>query len=280
VTLRSIIRRTDIAALPVSCEVQRRDGYLVVRSPSNPGHYWGNLLLFDDAPGAGDGPRWEQRFDAEFAGCPGIDHRTFAWDRNDGELGAAREELLERGYTFEDTVGLEAGSDEIRPHPRESRDVVVRALDHAGSGDDALFDQVIHLQRLESLAAFDAPGQLEYGRARMADLRELFATRGGAWFVAIDPEIDRVVGSCGIVVVDDERGRYQTVDTITSHRGRGICSRLLVEAASIIHERHGTSRFVIGADPDYHAVKIYESLGFQPVERTAGAYLQPPEHRP
>ena len=37
--------------------------------------------------------------------------------------------------------------------------------------------------------------------------------------------------------------------------------------------------FVIGADPHYHALVLYESLGFKPVERVAGAYLQPPQHR-
>src|SRR5579859_874070 len=103
---RSIIRATDIAALPVSREVRRGEGYLVVRSPSNPGHYWGNLLVFDDAPAPGDGRRWEERFDAELGSEPGVLHRTFAWDRLDGELGAAREELIERGYQLEETVGL------------------------------------------------------------------------------------------------------------------------------------------------------------------------------
>ena len=52
---RSLVWATSIDVLPPDRVVERRDGYLVVRSPANPAHYWGNLLLFDDAPAAGDG---------------------------------------------------------------------------------------------------------------------------------------------------------------------------------------------------------------------------------
>jgi GNAT superfamily N-acetyltransferase len=260
-------------------EVIRRDEYLVVRSPSNQDHYWGNLLIFDAAPAAGDRARWEPLFAAEFADLPDAIHRTFAWDRTDGELGAAREELVERGYVLEETVGLHAAVSDLRPHPRENREVVVRALDAEGSGDEQLFDQVIELQITERLASFGEAGQRQYARRRMRDLRELFAERGGAWFVALDPERALVLGSCGIVLAGGDVARYQAVDTLESHRRRGICSRLLVEAARTIAQRHGARRFVIGADPHYHALGLYESLGFGPVERVAGAYLQPPEHR-
>ena len=57
---RSLVYATDFDTLPLTSVVERRDGYLVVRSPDNPTHYWGNLLLFDRAPVAGDGARWEE----------------------------------------------------------------------------------------------------------------------------------------------------------------------------------------------------------------------------
>ncbi len=274
-TPRSLIRETDIAALPLSREVLRRDSYWVIRSPSNPEHYWGNLLLFDTPPQPGDGPAWERRFDEEFAGSD-VEHRTLAWEGPDGALGAANDELLARGYELEKTVGLRASIDDLRPHPRASADVEVRALDPAG--DRPLWAQVIELHVIGGLAGFDPVGQRHYAEVRMHDLRELFTARGGAWFVALDG--DTVAGSCGIVLVDDERARYQAVDTIESHRRKGICSRLLVDAAHTISERHGQRTFVIGADPDYHALGLYESLGFSPVERIAGAYQHPPGIRP
>ena len=69
---------TDYDVLPVDHVVERRDGYLVVRSPGNPAHYWGNLLLFDDAPEHRDGERWERLFELEFGESPLVEHVTLA----------------------------------------------------------------------------------------------------------------------------------------------------------------------------------------------------------
>jgi hypothetical protein len=77
---RSLVWATDIDTLPIDRVVERRDGYLVVRSPSNPAHYWGTMLLFDRPPAAGDGERWEALFDEAVGDDPRVRRRTFAWD--------------------------------------------------------------------------------------------------------------------------------------------------------------------------------------------------------
>src|SRR5262245_44505048 len=64
---RSLVWATDLDVLPLDHVVERRDDHLVVRSPGNPSHFWGNLLLFDQPPAPGDGERWEALFAAEFA---------------------------------------------------------------------------------------------------------------------------------------------------------------------------------------------------------------------
>ena len=84
-TPRSLVLATDIDVLAIDHTVRRRDGYLVVRSPSNPAFWFGNFLVFDDAPGPGDGARWERLFEREFADEPRVRHRTLRWDRTDGE---------------------------------------------------------------------------------------------------------------------------------------------------------------------------------------------------
>ncbi len=89
---------TDIDVLAIDHTVTRRDGYLVVRSPTNPAFWFGNFLLFDDAPRPGDGERWERLFEREFADEPRVRHRTLRWDRPDGETGATTEEFTARGY--------------------------------------------------------------------------------------------------------------------------------------------------------------------------------------
>jgi ribosomal protein S18 acetylase RimI-like enzyme len=269
---------TDIDVLPGDHVVRRRDDHLVVRSPSNPTHYWGNLLVFDRPPRAGDRERWEAVFAAEFADQPAVRHRTFCWDRIDDAIGEARAEFEPADYDLERTVGLLAVPDEIRPHRRANRDVGITALEpQHGAADDHLWEQVVEMQvAARDPDRFPEEAYRLFSRRRLDDLRELFAAGTGSWYVAILG--DEVVGSCGIVVRDG-RGRFQSVDTAVHHRRRGICSRLVVEAAHDAAARHGAMRLVIAADAGYHALGIYESLGFRPVERVNGVCLRPAEDR-
>lgn len=268
----SLVWATDIDVLAVDGVVERRDGYLVVRSPSHPAFYWGNLLLFPDPPAAGDGARWERRFEAEFRDEPGVEHVTFAWDRVDGALGAAGPEFVSRGYELEQTVGLVGAAAGLHPHPRENGEVVVHTLDPDGDSD--LWDQVVELQVASRDDHFEEQAHRDFCRRRLSDRRALFRAGRGAWYVATYPGEREVLGSCGIVVTGG-RGRFQVVDTAAAHRRKGICSRLVVEAANRAAGLHGADRFVIAADPDYHALGLYESLGFRRAERVAGVCRQP-----
>jgi ribosomal protein S18 acetylase RimI-like enzyme len=272
---RSLVRATEIDVLALDRELRRREDYLVIRSPSNPGYYWGNLLLFDDPPARGDGERWEALFARELGHDARIRHVTFAWDRGDGSVGAAQEEFVERGYYLEVVVGLVAESQSVRAHPRESRDVRVRALDHARGADARLWDEVVELQVAGRDMRFPEDVHRDFCRNRLAELQALFRAGQGAWYVALDDSETDVLGSCGVVVAGP-RGRFQSVDTAEPHRRKGICSRLVVEAARRAAHDHGARRLVICADPDYHALGLYESLGFEPAERATGVCRHPP----
>ncbi len=271
---RSLVWATSIDVLPPDRVVKRRDGYLVVRSPGNPAHYWGNLLVFDDAPAGGDGARWERLFAAEFAGEPRVGHHTFAWDQTGDVRGALDSEFAARGYDVDLTVGMIAAPDEIHPHPRANRDVEVRPLDPGpGSADERWWDQVVEMQvAARDADRFEEEPHRVFARARLAELRAMFRAGAGAWYVALDGDV--AAGSMGIVVTAG-RGRYQAVDTAITHRRRGICSRLLVDAARHATATYGATRLVIAADPDYHAAAIYESVGFRPVERVCGVSRAP-----
>jgi hypothetical protein len=260
VDVRSLVWATDIDVLPADRVVERREAYVLVRSPSNPTHYWGNLLLFEDPPVAGDGARWEQFFDVEFAAEPQVQHRTFAWDRVDGSRGSVDEEFLGFGYELEQTVGLVASPDAIRPHRRENRDMQVRALDAARGADHALWERVVELQLAGRDEREDEAGYETFCRRRLEDLRTLFQLGRGGWYVALDGDAERVVASCGVVVTSG-RGRFQSVDTAADYWQRGICSRLVVEAAHHAARQWRVEQLVIAADPGYHAFGLYESRG-------------------
>ncbi|MSO96487.1 MAG: N-acetyltransferase [Thermoleophilia bacterium] len=273
---RSLVAATDIDVLPEDRVIEQRDGYLLVRSPSNPAHYWGNYLLFDEAPSPGDAPRWEARFDAEFGQEPRVRHRAFTWDRTGSGSEAALDEFARRGYVSEESVGLVARADRVRAHPRENRQVVVRALDPAADADEEQWSAIVELQVAGREQGQDEPGYRAYSRARLDDLRALFRAGRGAWFVAVEPARGEIVAGCGVVVTDG-RGRFQAVDTALDYRRRGICSRLVVDAARLSVDLYRAERFVIVADAGYHALGLYESLGFEEEERTFGVCLRPRE---
>jgi ribosomal protein S18 acetylase RimI-like enzyme len=269
---RSLVWATDLDVLPLSRVIVRRPGFLLIRSPSNPDHYWGNYLLFDRAPVAGDALRWEAAFDELFGDEPRVRHRTFAWDRTDGVAGVAQEEFASRGYDIEESIGLVADAQQLSEHPRENRDVVVRPLDPAA--DAILWDAVLELQVAGRDDRQEEKAFRSFASARLEDLRALFRAGRGAWYVAIEPTTGAVAASCGVVVTAG-RGRFQIVETAPAHRRRGICSRLVVEAARRARADHGAVRFVIVADPGYHALGLYESLGFVRGEHVFGVCSAP-----
>ena len=272
---RSLVLNTLIDVLPDDRVVTRERDHLIVRSPSNPGHWEGNMLLYDDAPAPGDRERWEGEFAAAFADEPAVRHRTFHWDRVDGEEGAAVTEFAARGYRLERDVGLIASPEAIVPHPKASRGVQIRALDPAPGRDEELWEGAIAVS-LANNAEDPSPDPDFEGflRARQRERRTMFSAGRGAWYVALD-SIDGVVVACCGVIATGERGRFQAVDTAPSHRRRGIARRLVHDVAVDAAPRFGLTRFVIVADAEYHALGIYESLGFQRRERLCSAWLAP-----
>jgi hypothetical protein len=129
------------------------------------------------------------------------------------------------------------------PHTRENREVAVRALDPAAGADEARWNGVVELQVAGRADGHDEDEYRAFTRARLADRRVLFRDGRGAWYVAIDPGSDEVVASCGVVVTDG-RGRFQVVNTAASQQRRGICSRLVVEAARLARDAFGAERLV------------------------------------
>jgi ribosomal protein S18 acetylase RimI-like enzyme len=272
---RTLTWATELDVLPGDRVVERAGDHLVIRSPSNPTHWWGNYLLFDDAPREGDGERWEGLFVAAFPDAASGGHRSFAWDRGDDETGQAIGEFVRRGFALDRGIGLVAAPAAVTPHPRANREVTVRALQAAPGADDELWEAALAVQIANNDADDDPiPGYGAFARRRQHDLRGLLAQGRGAWYVALDPTgggpdpaVPQVVASCGVVVTGS-RARFQQVDTAPQRRRRGICRRLVAEAAAHAAAHHELEALVIVADAGYHALGIYESLGFTVRDRT------------
>ena len=128
--LRSVGFRTDLFLVAFDGIVEDRGRYVVVRTPSNPEFWWGNFLLYPDAPDAsavvrGHENSWRDDHAREF---PLAKACLLAWDRPDGDAGAA-EAFVSEGFEVDDSSILTVTEQSIHPPPRWSDDVVIAPLD-------------------------------------------------------------------------------------------------------------------------------------------------------
>ena len=99
----------------------------------------------------------------------------------------------------------------------------------------------------------------EFYKKSMRQYQKLTDLGVGEWFGAF---VDgKLAGSLGIFY-DGELARYQIVSTRPEFQRRGVCSTLVYESAQHAFGK-GAKTLVMVADDDYHAAKIYESVGFK-----------------
>lgn len=264
--LNALAFATDLDVLPDESVIEDRGDYVLVASPDNPTYHWGNFLLYRSLPGPGAREAWEAAFEREIGER---NHRLFAWDGTDAQLGTAQQEFIDAGYTIEHVSTLVARPDELQLHDRAS-DAVVRRLDpRAGGADDDVWREVIELQMANRGGGHTEAEFREFLEASARQRRRMFTMgRSGGWYVAVLAD-GTVVATCGIVVVDG-RARYQYVDTHVEHRRRGHARRLVHDVGRDAIDRAGAEQLVIVADVAYHAKALYESLGFVERQQSVG----------
>lgn len=255
--LNSLGRRTDLIFARFSGEVVERADYIAVKTPSNPTYHWGNYLIFDRAPLPGDLKAWSAIFEREFDYLPEGHHLAFTWDALDAGQGEV-EEFLAAGYELDSAYVLATG--EVKTPPKVNAEVAVRKIE-----SDADWEAVIRNGVLCSDPKyFSSEAKCEeFQRSRMQEYRRMSEAGLGHWFGAYLG--DQLVGDLGIYH-DGEIGRYQNVGTHPEHRRKGVCGTLVYETANLAFAEYGVTKLVMEADTEYHAAKIYESVGFQRCE--------------
>ena len=123
--IQSLGYKTDLFFPRFDGEVVDRGDYTVVRTPSNPTFHWGNFLLFDRPPAAGDFERWQRLFAEEIGKPSDIGHVAFGWDTVNGEKGDLQS-FLDAGLRPNSSVVLTASA--VNPPPKVNADCVIRPL--------------------------------------------------------------------------------------------------------------------------------------------------------
>jgi GNAT superfamily N-acetyltransferase len=231
--------------------VEDRGEYIVVRTPDNPGFWWGNFLLFRTAPTEGSLENWKSTFEKEFG--PG--RMTIGWDVC--ERGAV-EPFLADGWSLNESATLV--TDRTNPPPKPNDQVEIRPLK-----EDEDWNAAIDLQVLCREPWFEESSYRTYRLAQMAQYRKMQKAGRGAWLGAFSE--GKLVADLG-VFVDGDLGRFQAVETHPDFRCRGICGTLVHAAAEYALEL-GAKQLVMIAEEE-GPQRVYESVGLRYLETEYG----------
>ena len=258
--LRSPGFRSQLIFTAFDGRAEDRGDHWALHTLSNPNFFWGNLLIFDRPPERGDFKRWTETFQKEFTD-PSIYHMTFAWDSPTGEIGDVSE-FIEHGYLLEPTVVLSAKT-VVKP-PKFNDTLEVRPLSTPAEWEEMIQVQIAtsgdHLSR-EEWAKFSQNQATRF----QAMEKEGFGHWYGGFYNG------KVVAGLGIFHRNGI-ARFQTVSTHPDFQRRGFCQTLVYLASLQAKQSARIDEFVMCADPGYHAIKVYESVGFQRQALEHGVY--------
>lgn len=259
--IRSLGFKTEMIFHRFDGVILDRGDYLVVKTPSNPGFFFGNFLLLFRAPKVGSLHEWKELFRKEFANDPEVKHLTFLWDSPSEGMGEI-DELKKEGFKVDFSVVLTAQA--VHAPKKMNTQVEVRPI-----VTDAEWKMVTENQILSKSADFKEDEYRLFKERQMTRYRAM-AERGlGHWFGAFLN--GKLVGDLGIYQ-DAALGRFQSVETHPDFQRQGVCGALVYKSAQFAFEKMGLERLVMVADENYHAAKIYESVGFVPTAKEYSAF--------
>jgi len=259
--LQSLGFKTEMIFHRFDGTVLDRGEYTVVKTPSNPGFMFGNLLLFFQAPKLGSLEKWKKIFQKEFEDDSAVKHFTFLWDSPTEGIGDVTELAME-GFKVDFSVVLTAQS--VHPAVKSNSAVKIRPL-----STDAEWAEVTETQIISKAAEYGEASYRKFKKRQMARYRAMSEKELGHWFGAF---LDgKLVGHLGIYR-EGTLGRFQSVETHPDFRRQGICGALVYESAKFAFDKMGLTDLVMVADENYHAAKIYESVGFTPTAKEYSAF--------
>ena len=247
--------RTDLMLLSLQgSSVEDHDDYVVIRSPHNSDFWWGNFLLFRHPPTVGGSRDWEQAFAREF---PEASHRTFGVDGTCGDI-AGYNVFSAAGYDVSASAVMTATA--VHAPPRPNCDAKYRKLD---LDDDHDRESAIGL-RMANGSASDPQSYRRFLDHAMESMAALQRAGAGSWFGAF---VDgQMVSGMGLFSDCSGVARFQSVDTHPEARGRGLAGTLVHHVSTYGLTTLGATTLVMVADPDYPAIRIYRSVGFERTE--------------
>lgn len=252
VELASLSYRTDLALLQLGgTHVEDGGDYLVVRSPHNPTHWWGNFLLLAQVPAPEASESWLDRFAAAF---PAAGHVAFGFDGKDGTV-ADLGWFAGHGFNAEAQTVMTATAMHEPAGPNTS--AVYRAL---RSDEDWAQSVELRMRMRCNDRTLEPMAYRRYVTAKARTNRRLVEAGRGRWFGAFVAA--RLASQMGLLAAGPGLARFQAVETDPDYRRRGLAGSLIHHASRYGFTELGARTLVMVADPNYFAIDLYRAVGF------------------
>ena len=262
--LKSLGYQSDLIFPRFEGEVTDCASYIRIRTPSNPSYWWGNYLLFDAAPQAGDYEVWVKLFEEEIGRPPYVEHMVFAWDLSEQE--AQIDLFIEAGFKLVTTVVMTTRM--LKSPPKPNKDIEMRPLTPKDYAELLKLEMLLGLEE-----GFSGEGHKQFLIRKQARYDQMIKAGLGAWFGGYLQ--GKLVAHMGLFH-NGEIARYQTVGTHPDYRRQGIAGTLVHYVGEYGQTQFGIKDLVMLADDNYFAKDIYAAVGFKPTELIY-ALERPPE---
>ena len=248
-------------------ELEEKEEFIILRTPSKPMYYFGNLLALKVPLSQHTKADWLAIFDQAFAATKGIQHYTFSWSRQLSEEPVS--EFIDAGFEYEEIhVLTQQKADFIAP-TQLNNDFLYRPL-----LSDSDWQQWVELSVSERQGNHAQDSYREFLSGQSANYRALAAQGLGEYYGAFSN--NRLIGFAGLYY-QASLARFQHVLVAPEFQNRGVAKALITNL--IGRAPQTVSTLVILADEHYHASRLYQSLGFQVTERQCSLCWWPAEHR-
>ncbi len=257
--IKSLGIKTDLHINKFSGDVIDRGDYLVVYTPSNPGYWFGNYIIFDKPPQKNDFQKWRGIFIKEIYEKNKSEHMLFRWDTVTGEKGILTD-FRKNNFAMDEDVLLSATK--INKPLHYNSDITIRILKTKDDWEMSIQNQILCNDKStgESLADHEV-----FKRKQMHEYCLMCEQGLCKWYGVFIKDL--MVADMGVFLVDGV-GHFQDVGTAPEFRRRGICGTAIYEISNALLDSKKINTMMMTADENYHAARIYESVGFKPSERS------------
>lgn len=235
-------------------QIKEKRNYIVVRTPSRPDYFWGNFIILRDRIDTQiKFQRWIDIYSDEFDTFDSF--KTFAFDCVDGNIG---DEEIFAAFDFSLYKNKGLVTDAVHPPPHLNANFEFKIVD--------VESEIEALIEVHTNDEWPLPKELEkpFLKQQFESLLKLQQKGIGKRFGAyVDGKLAADLG----IYTMGEIGRFNNVATHQNYRRQGLCGALMYLSSDYALANMGVKKLVIEAAEDYHALRIYESVGFTPLER-------------